>query len=453
MTDGARPAPARSASLEVVTRTLAGEFLAPTLRSVLDASDLEGVERSQVTDLVYGTVRRLQQIDAHLAPLLKQPGKLPPRVLAALRLGVLDLLYRHTPPHAAVSEWVEVVKAEAPGLAGLTNAVLRGLERRAAKSSGQAPTATPSPLDPVADLSLPTWLWQELRGALGAGPALDAAEGMLEPEPLWLTAFAPEANASLVADGCEVAELSGERDYPASLRVRSPVPLDRLAAYRNGLVQPQNPTSLLAAKVMGARAGQVVFDLASGSGVKSAVLASTGASVTAVELVKRRTRAAIANLARLRLEVTHLTADLVGMSATELLAKAAAANGWAEPRLADAVLLDAPCSGTGTLRGHPEIKLRLQPADLKQLAAAQAAMLVTAAGMVAPGGTLLYAVCALTRAEGPGVVDAFLARHAEYQPVPLAVDFPTVTAGGAGIFVLPVSGYDGFYLAKLRRAE
>src|SRR5690606_5115385 len=124
--------------------------------------------------------------------------------------------------------------------------------------------------------------------------------------------------------------------------------------------------------------------------------------------------------------------DLVGMSATELLAKAAAANGWAEPRLADAVLLDAPCSGTGTLRGHPEIKLRLEPADLEQLAAAQAAMLVTAAGMVAPGGTLLYAVCALTRAEGPGVVDAFLARYAEYQPVPLAVDFPTVTAGGAG---------------------
>src|SRR5690606_8338687 len=106
VSDEARPAPARTAALEVVTRTLAGEYLAPTLRSVLDASDLEGVERSQVTDLAYGVVRRMQQIDAHLAPLLKQPAKLPPRVLTALRLGVLDLLYRHTPAHAAVSEWV-----------------------------------------------------------------------------------------------------------------------------------------------------------------------------------------------------------------------------------------------------------------------------------------------------------------------------------------------------------
>src|SRR5690606_35467705 len=145
-------------------RTLAGEYLARTLRSVLDASDLEGVERSQVTDLAYGVVRRMQQIDAHLAPPLKQRAKLPPRVLHALRLGVLALLYRHTPAHAAVSEWVEVVKHEAPGLAALANAVLRGLERRAAKGGGPSRAGTTGSVDPVADLSLPGWLWQEFRG-------------------------------------------------------------------------------------------------------------------------------------------------------------------------------------------------------------------------------------------------------------------------------------------------
>src|SRR5690606_11220825 len=298
------------------------------------------------------------------------------------------------------------------------NAVLRGLERRAAKGGGLSRAATSGSVDPVADLSLPGWLWQEFRGALGARAALDAAEGMLDPEPLWLTAFAQEALDSLEADGCEVALQPGA-GYPASVRVRSPMPLDRLAAYRDGLVQPQNPTSLLVARLVEAGPGTVVFDLASGRGVKSAVVAALGARVTAFELVKRRTRAAAANLARLHLDVAHVTADLVTSAPEALLRQAAAANGWEESRLAQAVLLDAPCSGTGTLRGHPEIKLRLEPADLGGLAAMQTAMLSTAAGLVAPGGSLLYAVCALTTAEGPGVIDAFLGSHPDYQPEPL----------------------------------
>lgn len=437
---------------------MAGEYLAPTLRSVLDASALEGVERSHVTDLTYGAVRRVQQLDAHLAPALKQPAKLPPRVLCALRLGVLELLYRTTPPHAAVSEWVEVVKADAPGLAPLANAVLRGVERRSTTSasrseegSGSAAPIVPA-VDPVADLSLPGWLWQEFVAALGSEAALAAALGMLDPEPLWLTAFAPEAAAALAADGCDVSQPRQGGALPASLRVRSPMPLDRLRAYRDGLVQPQNPTSLRVALALGAGPDRSVFDLASGRGVKSAALAATGARVTAVELVRRRTKAAVANLERLRLSVTHVTADLVESSAAALLERVAEAHGWQEPRQADAVLLDAPCSGTGTLRGHPEIKLRLTADDLDALARTQAAMLATAAGLVAPGGTLLYAVCALTTAEGPAVVDAFLAAHDDFVEAPVTLELPEVAARGAGIFVLPVDGLDGFYLAWLMRA-
>jgi len=430
-------------------RTLAGEFLAPTLRNVLDASDLEGMDRSQVTDLAYGAVRRLQQLDAHLAHGLKQPAKLPPRVLNALRLGVLELLYRHTPAHAAVSEWVEVVKAEAPGLAPLANAVLRGVERRAAK--GGAP-----PTDPLQRFSLPHWLWREFTAALGPTAAVDAADGMLEPEPLWLTALTPGAVASLHADGCEVSELIPGAQSPASLRVRSPMPLDLLAAFQGGLVQPQNPASLQVALALGAAAGEVVFDLASGRGIKSAVLAASGARVTGVELVKRRARAAEANLERLRLAVKHVHADLVAPDSAALLERVAQANGWAEPRRADAVLLDAPCSGTGTLRGHPEIKLRRKQADLAELAAAQSAMLANAAALVAPGGRLLYAVCALTNAEGPEVVDRFLAEHPDYASEPVATGLaqvqPAGTGPGTGAFVVPVDGLDGFYLALLRRA-
>ncbi len=449
MTRRADPDPARLAALEVVTRTLAGEFLAPTLRTVLDDSVLEPIQRSQVTDLSYGAVRRLPQLDALLAPRLDRPERLPPRVLTALRLGVLDLLYRPTPAHAAVSQWVEVVKAEAPGLAALANAVLRGVER-----SEAARSAEPRDGDAVAaesDLALPQWLWERFEAAFG-GSARDAALGMLEPEPLWLTAFSASATAALEADGCEVDDHGEGADLPYSLRVRAPMPLDRLTAYRDGLVQPQNPASLHAAATLPIQPGGDCFDLASGRGVKSAVLVARGAQVTAVELSKRRIKAAVDNLRRLGLEATHVAADLVGARPHELLDAIAAANGWQEPRRSGAVLLDAPCSGTGTLRGHPEIKLRLTAEDVTALAAAQLAMLTTAAALVAPGGSLVYAVCALTEDEGPEVVAAFLAATPGFTPVDIEPRLPHVRARGVGVFTLPVAGLDGFYLARLTRS-
>src|SRR5690606_35832689 len=116
------------------------------------------------------------------------------------------------------------------------------------------------------------------------------------------------------------------------------------------------------------------------------------------------------------------------------------------------VLLDAPCSGTGTLRGHPEIKLRLTEADVSTLATMQAAMLRTASGLVAPGGTLVYAVCALTEDEGPRIVEEFLATAPTFTAEPITTPLPHVPASKAGIFTLPVAGLDGFYLARLRRS-
>src|SRR5690606_31252508 len=109
----------------------------------------------------------------------------------------------------------------------------------------------------------------------------------------------------------------------------------------------------------------------------------------------------------------------VTTSVSDLLTAIAAANAWPEPTLAEAVLLDAPCSGTGTLRGHPEIKLRLTEADVSTLATMQAAMLRTASGLVAPGGTLVYAVCALTEDEGPRIVEEFLATAPTFTAEPI----------------------------------
>jgi 16S rRNA (cytosine967-C5)-methyltransferase len=429
--------PARQAAVEVVLRTLEGAYLAPTLGAALDDAGLEGAPRSFVTDLAYGSVRYLAFLDAALAPRLEDPRRLPPRVLAALRLGAYELLIRGTPRHAAVHAWVDVVKTHAPGLAGLTNAVLRRVE--------PPPHAAE---DDSVRFSLPGWLWQRFVQALGT-EAAQAAAGMLEPEPLWLTAFTATAAAQVRADGCEVGDgpvaspSSGEphdggeerRDVPRSLRVRCPMPLDRVAAYREGAVQPQNPASLFAALLLGARPGDVALDLAAGQGIKSAVLAAQGADVTAVEIDPRRSRAAEANLRRLGLAVRHVVADLLDPPPFE-----------PAPR----VLLDAPCSGSGTLRGHPEIKLRLDEPQVARLATNQRAMLARAADLVAPGGTLVYAVCSLTPEEGPEVVADLLSRRDDLTPE--AFDAPVASvASGAGRFLLPVDGLDGFYLARLRR--
>ncbi len=401
-----------------------GAFLAPTLNDLLGKSGLAREDRALVTDLAYGAARRRIQLDAALAPLLDKPEQLPPVALNILRLGAYEVLYRGTPAYAAVNAWVGVTKTEASGLAGLVNAVLRRVRPL------QAGT------DPALDASLPPWLYDSLERALGDATAA-AAAAMLEPEPLWLTAFGEEAEVLLGQDGATVVPLQASTRLggPRSLRVRAPVSVDRLAAFELGLVQPQNPASLAAALLLGAGPGERVLDLASGGGVKSAVLAALGADVTSVELDPRRAQSARRNLGRLGLTAEHVTADLT--LPVDL-----------EP--APFVLLDAPCSGTGTLRGHPEIKLRLTLADVQGAAARQALMLETSAALTAAGGVLQYAVCALTLEEGPQLVERFLAQHPEFQGETFDLPLPTLAAG-AGRFVLPLAGLDGFYLARLRR--
>ncbi len=416
--------------MSVLERVLHGSYLAPSLSMALDASGLAGHDRSFVTELSYGVMRRLNQIDNALAPLLKAPDKLPPRVRGALRLGAYEILFRETPPYAAVSAWVAQVKRETPRLAGLINAVLRRVDR-------------PADEPPAVQLNLPPWLLAMFTRALGEENARLAAEGMLEPEPLWLTSFGPEATALLERDGARVEPLLPGSGFPASYRVRAALPVAQLAAYRLGHVQPQNPSSLQAALALGAGEGARVLDLAAGRGVKTAVFASQGAEVTALELSADRAAAARDNLARLGLEAEHLVADLTDLPEVEP---------------APYVMLDAPCSGTGTLRGNPEIKLRITPASVEELATLQRRMILTASELVAPGGVLLYAVCSLTDAEGPAVARYLLEQRPEFELEALEtaapMEPPAASANGPepGSYILPLGGRDGFYLARFRRS-
>ncbi len=435
-------------ALAVVVRCLEGAYLSRALSRALDDAGLGGQERSLAADLAYGTVRRLLAIDARLAPYLADPAKLPLGVRAALRLGAYELLWRGTPPYAAVSAWVEVVKSASPRHAALVNAVLRRLARSSREATDTATgMATSEVPDPERDLSLPAWLFERLAAALGREAAATASLAMLEPEPLWLTALREGAEEALTAQGCTVRpgpDLPLHGDVPVdalprSLAVRSPVPLAELGAFRDGLVQPQNPASLYAARLLGARPGELVYDLAAGHGVKTATLLTAGARVVAVESAAKRATAARRNLARLGLEAEHVVADLT--------------SGWpaAGTPLGDRVLLDAPCSGTGTLRGHPEIKLRLTPRDVERLAAVQARLLRAAARAVRVGGTLVYAVCSLTPDEGVEQAAAFLAEAPGFAPLTLPAVPGTLIPARVGAYLLPVGGLDGFYLARFER--
>ncbi len=388
-------------------------------------SDVDpGPDRAMITDVAYGTLRWLPALDAALGARLADAAALPDAVLDALRAGAFERLVRGTPAHAAVHAWVEEVK-RLPGaparLAGLVNAVLRRVDL--ADAGG-----------PPAGVGLPGPLWEHIVASLGPHAA-DAARAMLQPEPLWVTVYRDDALELLRGEGAEARP----GPLPGSWAVRPGRPLGALAAFRRGAIQPQNPSSAAVVSALGDVAGRRVLDVGSGHGVKAAQLAAAGAAVEAVEIDARRSDVGRRNLARLGLRARHHVVD-------------AAAPMTGIP-FVDAALLDAPCTGTGTLRGHPEIKLRWTPDDARRAAARQLAMLASVAERVRPGGALVYAVCALGLEEGPEVVASFLAAHPAWRAVAPSVPLPTVSAP-VGAWLLPSDeGLDGFYLARLERAE
>lgn len=343
---------------------------------------------------------------------------MPADVLNALRLGTYEFLVRETPRRAVVNEWVEEVKRDYGKLSGLVNAVLRRLE--------------PVNVSPAVRYGVPDWLFEEWVEIFGEAAAEDIARGMAEPEPLWLLSYHPDAAASLQSEGCEVTP----GPLPDTLAVRPSKPLAALEAFKRGLVQPQNPSSTLPARLFDVQTGERVLDLASGNGIKGAQLAALGAEVVSVELDAGKVKRAERNLERLGLRVAHLVHDLRD-----------------SPALAPAsvVLLDAPCSGTGTLRGNPEIRARLTTEAVGELATLQRELLDTAAALTAPGGTLLYAVCALTKKESLDTATWFLGQQPDFTLEPFSTELPSLETG-TGTFILPVDGLDGFFIARFKRS-
>lgn len=430
----AAPPAARSVALALVGQVLARQKpLDQALAESRDLARLEARDRAFARLLVVTLLRRLGQVDALLAHCLERPlAPAMARTRGILRLGAVQLLFLGTPAHAAVSESLALAETVGQGRAkGLINAVLRRIDRE-----GSALLAEQD----AARLNTPDWLWQSWSEAYGEETARAMAEAHLAEPPLDLS-----AREDLAA---WAERLSAERLPTGSLRLASGQgAVERLAGYEEGAWWVQDAAAALPARLLGDVKGLRVADLCAAPGGKTAQLAAAGAAVVAVERTRGRAERLTQNLARLRLSAEVVVAD---------------ARSWQPDRPFDAVLLDAPCSATGTLRRHPDIAWLKSPADLPPLVALQDALLDAAVAMLAPGGCLVYATCSLQPEEGPERIEGLLSRRSDLSLVPvLATELlglaEAVTAEGT-LRTLPChwserGGLDGFFAARLRRAD
>ncbi len=390
------------------------------LEEALDALPaMEARDRAAGHRLAAAVLRRTGSLDAVLEPYL---AKAPPAAVRhVLRIGAAGLLLLETPPHAAVATAVALARARglAP-FAGLVNAVLR-----------KVAAAGPAALDDLdsARLDTPAWLW-----ASWGAQARDIAEAHRLEAPLDLT-LAPGAAA---LPGGEALP-TGSWRFPAGTRV-----ID-LPGFAEGSFWVQDAAAALPARLLAPAPGERIADLCAAPGGKAAQLAAAGAEVVAVERDPARLLRLRENLARLRLH-----ADLVAADAAE----------WRPAAPLDAVLLDAPCSATGTIRRHPDVLHLKRPRDLAGLAEQQDRLLDNAAKMLRPSGRLVYAVCSLQAEEGAQRIAAALRR------LPLRTD-PVTEAELPGLAeaITPEGwvrttpalwpergGLDGFFIARLRAA-
>ncbi len=403
---------------------------------------LDPRDRSLVRAILGAALRRRGEIHAALARCLDRPLPLHSGALAAiLHVGAAQILFLDVPDHAAVSLAVAHAWSDrtARNARGLVNSVLRRIARERDDI-----LARPG----AARLNAPDWLFRRWSEAYGEALADRIAEEHLIPPGLDLSIRAdPELWAERLGG---VALPTGTVRLPEARRVSA------LPGYAEGAWWVQDAAAALPARLLGDVAGKSVADLCAAPGGKTAELASSGAAVTAVDVSTSRLKRLSANLERLRLQAEIVTADVLA---------------WAPGRTFDAVLLDAPCSSTGTIRRHPDVAWLKRPEDIATLAGLQTQMLDRAAAWVAPGGLLIFCTCSLEREEGEAQVAPFLARHPDFAPAPVE---PSELAGLAHLIspsgalrTLPfhqfgpdlipphtsdtMRGMDGFFAARFRR--
>jgi 16S rRNA (cytosine967-C5)-methyltransferase len=448
--------PARRAALRALARVRQRAAYGPeTLAAVLASASLSREDAAFATRLTYGTLQTSGVLDEAIDRFAVRPGELEPGVRDALRVGAYELLYMRTPARAAVHEAVESVKRTRPRAAAMANAILRRLATEAATFPWGDPETD---LAALARLSgHPEWIAELLVADLGHEAARAVMDDANEPAPLflWQNPFLgsmEHAVEALIADGARPRAF----EPPGCLIADEPAAAVTGSAVADGVVLVADAAAQLAPRVVGPRKGWSVVDLAAGRGTKTAELqalavASGGpCGLLAVDVHPFKTRLLAERLEALRVpHVTVVTGDATDVGTI---------SGLPAEGGVDAVLLDVPCSGLGTLRRRPDKRWRLAREDLVKLAGLQATLLAQAASLVRVGGLVVYSTCSLARQENHDIVAAFLRGSGgeAFRVRPLGAAVPGVWAdwvGPEGWFQsLPRrGGPDGHFVAALER--
>lgn len=416
---------ARAAALDLLEAALARRAGLDQALAGPAMSKLSPRDRAFARAVAMAALRHLGPIDAALAGKLKRPP--PDAVLNILRLGAAQAFWLDVPGFAAVATSVELAAARKGTLAfkGLVNAVLRGLLRDG------TPTVAPQTL-------APPWLFARWRAAYGEAQA-SAIAALIAEEPATDLSLRSPADAERLAPELEAVQLPG-----GSLRTSRRGDLAEWPGFDEGAWWVQDASAAVPARLLDLQPGETALDLCAAPGGKTLQLAAAGGQVVAVDRSAPRLKRLSDNLARMRLTAEVVVAD---------------AAAWSDGRAFDAVLLDAPCTATGTFRRHPDVLWAARPAEIASLAAVQAALLDAAAGRVRPGGRLVYCVCSLEPEEGEAQIERFLAARSDFALAPIA--------GGEGgapeaslrpdgtLRILPhhmPGGCDGFFVARMTRS-
>lgn len=442
MTDkSARSAPKLSSSV-LTRRAAAGaltaivteqEALESALERQVDYNGLEPRDRAFARVILATTCRRQGQIKAALKPFLRKAP--PTNVMSVLETAAAQILFLGTPAHAAVGETVSVLKSrgKTKGFASMGNAVLRQVVEKGPKLAAMV-----APRD-----NLPGWIRGSWEKAYGRAELRKMSLQLMKEPGLDISV------KSGVASWAE--KLGGAVIGPQTLRLPEIGHVAGLEGFDSGEWWVQDiaatlPVSILASH-METISGKSVMDLCAAPGGKTLQLAAMGADVTALDKSEHRLKRVHENLER-----TKLSADVICADALE----------WDTDKQFDAVLLDAPCSATGTFRRHPDVLLNRSPKDVHQLVKLQDKLLHKAASLVKPGGHLVFATCSLQPQESSPRITRFLAELPDFRLIPVTeakgLSLPERVFEGGMVRtlpsdLLPEGGMDGFFIASMRRAD
>lgn len=389
-------------------------------------------DRAFVRMLVATVLRRKGQLDDLIRRTLDENQVLHPQNISiVLYIGICQILFMDVPDHAAVGTSVNLAEKESMSRQkGLVNAILRRMTTEGREWLK---------LQDEAGMNIPGWLLQQWVEDYGLRTAAEIALASLTEAATDITIKEPRESA-LWAGALEATVLP-----TGSLRRTGGGNITHLKGFDEGAWWVQNASAALPATLFGDLAGKTVIDLCAAPGGKTAQLAAAGAQVIALDRSAKRLEKLKDNMARLKLEENVQV--MVGDGTV-----------WQPPEPVEAVLLDAPCTATGTVRRHPDVMHLKSEKDLTQLCDVQARLLDNAAAMLNPGGTLIYCTCSLQKAEGEQQINTFLINHPEFTRQPIEAseigDLEGLTTPDGDLRILPFhlapqGGLDGFYVSRL----